>query len=117
MSDLAGNNVALIVVDSVYDRTGSQVGWWYGDHISNRKGQVALFVAGSKIHGLAMPVQKQLPSAPKSRLPVKPNLERLAIKPRKKYEWADVASLQIEDRAEQILSQLDRALAVARSLR
>ncbi len=56
-------SVALIIVDAVYDRTGLQVGWWYGDHIRNRKGEVVLFVSGSKIHGLAMPTQKQLPSA------------------------------------------------------
>jgi hypothetical protein len=30
----------LIAVDAVYDRNGVQLGWWYGDHLRNRNGQV-----------------------------------------------------------------------------
>jgi hypothetical protein len=30
----------LIAVDAVYDTNGVQLGWWYGDHLRNRNGQV-----------------------------------------------------------------------------
>ena len=59
MVDLDGNAVGLIAVDAVYDRNGVQLGWWYGDHLRNRNGQVVLFVSRSKIEGLMMPAENQ----------------------------------------------------------
>src|ERR1035441_4885598 len=69
MVDLDGNAVGLIAVDAVYDRNGVQLGWWYGDHLRNRNGQVVLFVTRSKIEGLMMPAEKPISRVPTLRLP------------------------------------------------
>jgi hypothetical protein len=114
MVDLDGNAVALIAVDAVYDRNGVQVGWWYGDHLRNRNGQVVLFVSRSKIEGLMMPAEKTISRMPTLRLPSgKPNFDRLGIKPAKKHEWADVTSLPFQDRRRRTLAQIKRVLALA----
>jgi hypothetical protein len=114
MVDLGGNAVGLIAVDAVYDRNGVQLGWWYGDHLRNRNGQVALFVSHSKIEDLTMPAEKPISRAPTLRVPSgKPNFERLAIKPTKKHEWADVTSLPFQDPSRRTLAQIKRALALA----
>jgi len=112
MVDLDGNAVALIAVDAVYDRNGVQLGWWYGDHLRNRNGQVVLFVTRSKIEGLMMPAEK-----PNSRMPTlpsgRPNFDWLGVKPPKKHEWADVTSLPFQDRRRRTLAQIKRVLALA----
>jgi hypothetical protein len=69
MVDLDGNAVGLIAVDGVYDRNGVQLGWWYGDHLTNRNGQVVLFVFRSKIEGLMMPTEKPISRMPTLRVP------------------------------------------------
>ena len=114
MGDLDGNAVALIAVDAAYDRNGVQLGWWYGDHLRNRNGQVVLFVFRSKIEGLMMPAEKPISRVPTLRVPSgKPNFERLAVRPPKKHEWADVTSLPFQDRRRRTLAQIKRVLALA----
>jgi hypothetical protein len=114
MVDLDGNAVGLIAVDAVYDRNGVQLGWWYGDHLRNRNGQVVLFVSRGKIEGLPMPAEKPISRMPTLRLPSgKPNFERLSVKPAKKHEWADVTSLPFQDRSRRTLAQIKRVLALA----
>ena len=114
MGDLDGNAVALIAVDAAYDRNGVQLGWWYGDHLRNRNGQVVLFVSRSKIEGLMMPAEKPVSRMPTLRLPSgKPNFERLGVKPAKKGEWAEVTSLPFQDRSRRTLAQIKRVLALA----
>jgi hypothetical protein len=114
MTDLDGNAVALIAVDAVYDKSGIQLGWWYGDHIRNSKGQVLLFVSRSKIEGLMMPAEKPVSRAPTLQLPSRrPNFERLGVKPAKKHEWADVISLPFRDRKRRTLAKLKRVFDLA----
>ena len=114
MVDLDGNATGLIVVDAVYDRNGVQLGWWYGDHLRNRNGQVVLFVSRSKIEGLMMPAEKSVSRTPTLRVPSgKPNFERLGVKASKKPEWADVTSLPFQDRSRRTLGQIKRVLALA----
>jgi hypothetical protein len=114
MVDLDGNAVAFIAVDAVFDRNGVQLGCWYGDHLRNRNGQVVLFVSGSKIEGLIMPAEKPVSRMPTLRVPAgKPNFERLGVKPTKKHEWADVASLPFQDRSRRTLAQIKRVLDLA----
>ena len=114
MTDLDGNAVGLIAVDAVYDRNGVQVGWWGGDHLRNRNGQVVLFVSHSKIEGLTMPAEKPISRVPTLRVPSgKPNFERLSVKPAKRHEWADVTSLPFQDRRRRTLAQIKRVLALA----
>jgi hypothetical protein len=114
MTDLDGNAVALIAVDAVYDKAGSQLGWWYGDHCRNKIGPVVLFVSRSKIDGLTMPAEKPTPRVPTLRLRSgKPNFERLGVKPPKKHEWADVKSLLFRDQTRRTLAQIKRVLALA----
>jgi len=114
MVDLDGNAVALIAVDAVYARTGIQLGWWYGDHLRNRNGQVVLFVSRGKIEGLPMPAEKPTPRVPILRLSSgKPNFVRLSVKPAKRHEWADVTSLPFQDRRRRTLAQIKRVLALA----
>ena len=64
MVDLDGYAVALIAVDAIYDKNGVQLGWWYGDHLRNRNGQVVLFVSHSKIECLVMPAEKPISRMP-----------------------------------------------------
>jgi hypothetical protein len=114
MVDPDGNAVGLIAVDAVYDRNGVQLGWWYGDHLRNRNGQVVLFVSRCKIEGLTMPTEKPISWVPTLRVPSgKPNFERMAIKPAKRREWADVTSLPFQDRRRRALTQIKRVLALA----
>jgi hypothetical protein len=114
MVDLDGNAVGLIAVDAVYDRNGVQLGWWYGDHLRNRNGQVVLFVTRSKIEGLMMPAEKPISRVPTLRLPSgKPNFERLGVKAAKKHEWASVMSLHFQDQRRRTLAQIKRVLALA----
>ena len=114
MVDLDGNAVGLIAVDAVYDRNGVQLGWWYRDHLRNRNGQVVLFVSHSKIEGLIMPAEKPISRVPILRVPSgKTNFGRLAVKPAKKHEWADVTSLSFQDRSRRTLAQIKRVLDLA----
>jgi hypothetical protein len=114
MVDLDGNAVGLIAVDAVYDRNGVQLGWWYGDHLRNRNGQVVLFVSHTKIEGLMMPAEKPVSRVPTLRLRSgKPNFERLGVKPPKKHEWADVKSLLFRDQTRRTLAQIKRVWALA----
>jgi hypothetical protein len=117
MTDLDGNAVSLIAVDAVYDRNGVQLGWWYGDHLRTRNGQVVLFVSHSKIEGLMMPAEKPISRMPTLRLPSgRPNFERLGVKPAKKHEWADV-TLPFQGRSRRTLAQIKRVLALAAETR
>jgi hypothetical protein len=114
MVDLDGNAVGLIAIDAVYDRNGVQLGWWYGDHLRNRNGQVVLFVFRSKIEGLTMPAEKPISRVPTLRGPSgNPNFDRLGVKPVKKHEWADVTSLPFQNRSRRTLAQIKRVLALA----
>ena len=50
-----GNVFLLIAFDGVFRLTGKQLGWFYGDHIRNRNGQVVLSRPNARIEGLQMP--------------------------------------------------------------
>ncbi len=64
-----GNVLLLIAFDSVFRLSGEQVGWFYGDHIRDRYGQVVLARPGAKIEGSRMPRPKKIPRPPKLHLP------------------------------------------------
>ncbi len=92
--DRMGNVFALVWVAGVFDPTGVQIGWWYGDHIGDRYGRVVLFGPGTKIEGFNMPRPKKIPPPPKLHLPAHhPVLKWLSTPPVKKHQWADFRSL------------------------
>jgi hypothetical protein len=90
-----GNVFLLIAFDGVFRSTGEQVGWFYGDHIRNRNGQVVLSRPNVKIEGLTMPRWKKIPPPPKIRMPPRrPELRWLLMSLfNRPYAWADVRSL------------------------
>ena len=56
------DNVFLFIAfDGVFRLTGEQVGWFYGDHIRNRNGQVVLSRPNANIEGLIMPRPEKIP--------------------------------------------------------
>ena len=94
VSDRMGNVFALVWFAGVFNRTGAQVGWWYGDHIRDRYGRVVLFRPGTKIEGINMPRPKKIPPPPKLHLPSgHPVLKWLPTPSVKKHQWADLRSL------------------------
>ena len=94
VSDRMGNVFALVWFAGVFNRTGAQVGWWYGDHIRDRYGRVVLFGPGTKIEGINVPRPKKIPPPPKLHLPSgHPVLKWLLTPSVKKHQWADLRSL------------------------
>ena len=92
--NLAGNVFALIAFDGVFNFAGSQIGWWYGDHLRDRYGRVVLSRRRTKIEGLNMPRLEKIPRPPKVNLPSgHPVLRWLLMPPLKRHEWADIKSL------------------------
>ena len=89
------DNVCLLVVfDGVFGFTGEQVGWFYGDHIRNRNGQVVLARPNANIEGLIMPRPKKMPPPPKIHMPTgRPVAHWVLPPPYKRRTWADVESL------------------------
>jgi hypothetical protein len=92
--NLVGNVFALVAFDGVFNFAGSQIGWWYGDHLRDRYGRVVLSRRSTKIEGLNMPRSEKIPRPPKVNLPTgHPVLRWLSMPPLKRHEWADIKSL------------------------
>jgi hypothetical protein len=93
--DQKGNVSALISFDGVFNRQGTQIAWWYGDHIRDRYGHVVLFRPGAKIEGVNMPRPEKLPLPPKVHVPSgHPVLTWLLPPPLSaRLQWADFRSL------------------------
>jgi hypothetical protein len=94
VSDRIGNVFALVSFDSVFNQTGAQIGWWYGDHIRDRYGRVVLVRPGTKIENVNVPRLKRIPRPPMLHFPSRhPVLKWLPTPASKKYQWAEVSSL------------------------
>ena len=92
--DLSGKVFAFVFFNGIFSRHGTQVGWWLGDHIRNRYGQVVLSQPDAEIDGIKIPFQKRLPTPPKAHLPTShPAMIRLLTPLLKKHQWADFGSL------------------------
>ncbi len=90
----AGNVFALIAFDGVFNLSGSQIGWWFGDHLRDRYGRVVLSRRSTKIEGLNMPRSEKIPRPPNVNLPSgHPMLRWLLMPPLKRHEWADFSAL------------------------
>jgi hypothetical protein len=89
-----GRVFALIDFDGVFGLTGERVGWFYGDHIRNRNGQVVLSRLDVKIEVLTMPRPEKIPPSPKIHMPTgRPVPHWVLPPPYKGRTWADVESL------------------------
>jgi hypothetical protein len=94
VSNPAGNPFALIEFDAVFRLSGTQIGWWFGDHIRDRYGRVVLTRPGVKIDGLAMPQPQKIPEPPKIHLPLgRSVLQWLLPPPVKQHAWGNLESL------------------------
>jgi hypothetical protein len=62
ISDLSGTVFALVSFDGVFDRTGAQIGWWYGDYIRDRYGRGVLFRPSTKIQSFHRPRLDKIPA-------------------------------------------------------
>src|SRR5689334_6304059 len=96
ISDLNGNIVALISFDGVFRATAiaEQIGWFEGNHIRNRRGQVVLIQPNAIVDGLVMPRTQRLPKPPQLRLPSsRPTLLRWLLRPIRQRAWADFTTL------------------------
>jgi len=92
--NLVGNVYALVAFDGVFNLSGAQIGWWYGDHLRDRYGRVVLSRRSTTIEGLKVPRSEQIPQPPKMNLPSgHPVLRWLLPPPLKRHEWADIKSL------------------------
>jgi hypothetical protein len=88
------NVFLLIAFDGVFRFTGEQMGWFFGDHIRNRNGQVVLARPNANIDGLIMPRAKKIPPPPQIRMPTgRPVAHWVLPPPYKGRTWADVESL------------------------
>ena len=87
--DPTGQAIALINFDSVFDRSGKHIGWWYGDHIRDHDGRMLLFVLGAQIAPLNLPSPPSRSRQPNARhLLPRPSLHRLENHPVKKQQWS-----------------------------
>ena len=94
IGDLKGNVFALVGFDGVFNRTGTQIGWWHGDYITDRYGRVVLSRIRAKIEGIQMPQPKKIPRPPTLHLPsAHPTLRWLLMPPLKAHRWADFGAL------------------------
>jgi hypothetical protein len=92
--NLAGNVFAVVAFDGVFNLAGSQIGWWFGDHLRDRYGRVVLSRRSMKIAGLNMPRSEKIAQPPKVNLPSGHSVLRwLLMPPLKRREWADIKSL------------------------
>jgi hypothetical protein len=94
ISDLTGKVFALVAFDGVFDRTGTQIGWWQGDYIADRFGRVVLSKPRVKIDNVTVPQPRQMPRRPPHlHLPLAhPTLRWLLMPPLKSHRWADFTS-------------------------
>ncbi len=94
VSNPAGNAFALIEFDAVFRFSGTQIGWWFGDHIRDRYGRVVLARPNAKIDGLSMPRPQKAPEPSKIYLPSgRPVLQWLLPPPMKQHAWGNLESL------------------------
>lgn len=94
--DLNGKVIALIKWDGVFraNANAEQVGWFEGDHVRNRRGQVVLIQPSAKLDGVVTPRPKKIPPPPKMHVPLgQPLLRWLLPPPVKQHAWADFQSL------------------------
>ena len=93
VSNPAGNPFALIEFDAVFRFSGSQIGWWFGDHIRDRYGQVVLARPSAKIDGLVVPRPQEGPEPAKIYLPSgRPVLQWQLPLPMKQHTWGNLES-------------------------
>jgi hypothetical protein len=87
--DPTGDAVAVIRFDSVFDRTGQQIGGWFGDHIRDQLGRLLLFVRGAQIPGLNLPAPRSyLDQRKVRRLLTQVTLRRIEHRPQSKPQWS-----------------------------
>ncbi len=88
--------VALISFDGVFraKAIAEQIGWFEGNHIRNRRGQVVLIQPNAKLDGVIMPRAKKISKPPQLHLPIGcPLLKWLLPPPMKPRAFADFESL------------------------
>jgi hypothetical protein len=94
VSNPAAHPFALIKFDALFRFSGTQIGWWFGDHIRDRYGRVVLARPKAKVGGLAMPGPQKSPEPPKIHLPLgRPVLQWLLPPPIKQHAWGNLESL------------------------
>jgi hypothetical protein len=87
--DLGGDAFSLISGDSWFNRTGAQIGWWYGDHLRDRRGRVVLVRSGVGIAGIRIPPHATVPHAGYLNVPPeRPALNLLAGPAPRRDDWA-----------------------------
>jgi hypothetical protein len=94
--DSTGNVFLLIAFDGVFQFTGEQLGWFYGNHIRDRYGRVVLARPNAKIEGLIMPRPEKITKQPQIYLPTgRPVLRWLLPTPpmMKQRAWRSFDSL------------------------
>jgi hypothetical protein len=87
--DATGQAVAFIGFDSIFDRSGKHIGWWYGNHIRDHVGRLLLVMRGAQITGLNLPLLPSQPRQPSARhwLP-RPSFRRLENHPLNQPQWS-----------------------------
>ena len=104
--DTTGQVIAFISFDSIFDRSGKHMGWWYGDHIRDHVGRLLLFMRGAQIAGMNLPSPPSKSRQPKARhLLPRPSLNRLENHPLKKQQWSSLPL--ITTRNDRIIRFLD----------
>ncbi len=87
--DLSGKHVAFVDGDSVYDYSGSHVGWWRKDHIRDSRGAVGLYTSSSANLGVTKPYLAYAPFPPlKAFAPFKPFKAFKPFRPYDQWSWS-----------------------------
>ena len=81
VSDQIGKVFALVWFDGVFNQTGAQIGWWYGDHIRDRYGRVVLVQPSTKIEDLNMPRPNEISTIPDVAFATDPSSAEMVAKP------------------------------------
>ncbi|MGA7343065.1 MAG: 4-fold beta flower protein [Terracidiphilus sp.] len=86
---LGGEAVAFVDGDSVYDWSGSPIGWWADGHMRDAMGAVCLFTAKATNTGVVKPVVEVHQLRPLSlSSQVRPLKWPKAAKPPKLWSWS-----------------------------
>ena len=89
-----GENLGFVRGDSVYDWTGEHRAWWFGDHMRDHKGEVALVAASAGRIGVVKPILRAgaiTPITPS--LPPEPGLKMKPLKPLRVVGWTKTAPI------------------------
>jgi len=88
--NLAGNVFAVVAFDGVFNLAGSQIGWWFGDHLRDRYGHIVLSRLRPRIVKVTIPQPNKIPRPPNLHLPSgHPTLRWLLMPPLTARGWAD----------------------------